>query len=142
MDAASQLVPLAERRRISLIVEPPDNLPQVIADASRIAQVLMNLLSHAIKSCVHGQAVQVTTQQLENRLRITVAYDGGDLSDTQLRLILHPTSPSHNSATGDAMQNTLGLLIARRIVEAHGSTLRASRAENRTTFSFDLKVCP
>jgi signal transduction histidine kinase len=137
MDAASQLVPMAERRQVSLLVDTPDEMPAVQVDGSRIGQALMNLLSHAMKTCSPNSELVITARPVNERVEISMSYDASGESDTQIRLMLHPAGSAR--AEG-AMQHSLGLLIARRIVEAHGSALRTSRAENRTTFSFDLKV--
>jgi signal transduction histidine kinase len=61
-----QIMPLADRKNIDLRIEPPPQpLPPVFQDRSKISQILTNLLSNAIKFTPEGGRVRVASRQLD-----------------------------------------------------------------------------
>jgi signal transduction histidine kinase len=130
----------AERRGVTLAVQPPERPVHVRADGGRIAQVLGNLIGNALKFTPEGGLVTVdaTPTSAGDRIRFTVADTGPGIPQEHLPHIFDRFYQVR--ATGRAGAG-LGLAIARGLVEAHGSNLDVSSEPGQgTTFSFDLPV--
>jgi PAS domain S-box-containing protein len=102
-------------------------------DRRRMEQVVLNLVSNAIKYG-EGKPVDVVVEGGPEEVHISVTDHGIGIAATDLERIFHPFERAapvqHFPGLG------LGLYVARRIVEAHGGTLRAaSDAATGTTFT-------
>jgi len=134
-DAASRMRSI--NPEIDLSLEVPDDLPIVQVDATRIAQVLDNLLSNARKYAP-GAPVILRGSNLGDRVRIEVEDRGPGISPEHLprlfeRFYRVPGSEGGVRGTG------LGLFICRKIIEAHGGEVDVeSRVGRGTTFYFIL----
>jgi len=124
---------------VGLRAEVQDSLPTIRGDASRLRQVLMNLIDNAIKYSPAGDQVEVRaySEDGRRRLRIDVCDHGPGIAREDQRLIFEKFG---RVTTGNTRPGTgLGLFIARSIVEAHGGTLEVSSAPNQgSTFTLDL----
>ena len=121
--------------------EVQEGLPTIRGDATRLRQVLMNLIDNAVKYSPAGDQVEVRayTEDGKRRLRIDVRDHGPGIAREDQGLIFEKfgrvTSGNTRPGTG------LGLFIARSIAEAHGGTLEVSSAlDQGSTFTLDLPV--
>jgi len=140
--AIERLVPRASERDITLQTNASPGLPPALADADRIAQVLLNLLDNAIKFSQSGGTVTVALQTgPDDMLQIRVQDEGTGIPADALARIgerFYRTDRARNRADGGS---GLGLAIARALVEAHGGSLRVkSELGKGTTVSFTLPV--
>jgi PAS domain S-box-containing protein len=115
----------AERHQISVVVEIPPDLPQVLADRIQVQQVLLNLVSNAIEAmhAVSGwpRLLKAQLEQQGNKVITEVIDTGVGVSD--LDKIFETFFTTKESGMG------IGLPICRSIVEAHNGQLWASRNE-------------
>ena len=74
--AVERLRPQAERAGITLTVVLPDDTPQVMVDADRIRQVVINLVHNAIKFTPAGGYVTVTARAVHDGIVVSVADTG------------------------------------------------------------------
>jgi signal transduction histidine kinase len=97
-------------------------------DRLRIEQVLMNIISNAIKYGA-GQPIQVSTTKAADSAVVTIVDNGPGIPENELSRIFErferASSTRHYGGMG------LGLYVARQIAEAHGGTLTASNRPNR-----------
>lgn len=114
-----RLQPLARSRNVSLEAELPDDLPPARADASRVEQVLTNLVENALKHGAGGH-VKVQVQPLERELRVRVIDQGPGVSPEDRRRIF---GLFERGAETRARGSGLGLFIAKAIVDAHGGRI-------------------
>lgn len=136
------VAPVAAQQRISLSLRPGAGV--AYADRDRIKQVLLNLLTNAIKYNVQGGAVTVAFD-------VRRASEGGDRE--QYVISVSDTGPGipadeapyifekfyRASTAGQTSGTGLGLTIARRIVEAHGGEMWFESTPGAgTTFYFTL----
>ena len=126
---------------LSLTVEIPEKLPPVNIDSHRIGQVLRNLLENAIAHTGAGGTVTVTARQRENCVEVAVSDTGEGIPPEDLPNIFerfYRVDKSRARATGGS---GLGLTIAKRLIEAHGSSIEAcSEPGKGSTFTFTLPV--
>lgn len=132
--------PAAPEHRLSLAA--PAALPSVMADPTRIEQVLNNLVSNAIKYSPRGGRVEVVLEAQGEGVVLTVKDEGVGIEADELQSIFEPfrrTSASRASVPGVG----LGLFVARRIVEGHGGRLTVESAPGRgSTFQVRLPARP
>jgi signal transduction histidine kinase len=104
-------------------------LPPIDVDPVRIREVLMNLVSNALRHTPAQGRVDIAMQPLDRQLELRVVDSGAGMTDDELRRVLDRFfKGSGSSGSG------LGLTIARSLVEAHGGTIRAeSRVGEGTT---------
>jgi two-component system OmpR family sensor kinase len=117
-------------------VQAPMDELVVTADASRLRQVLENLLSNALKVQPEGQPVLVVLETNEGSASVTVADNGPGVAPD-----LVPQLFQRFRAGADSVGLGLGLYLARSITEAHGGTLELdSRPGDGARFVVRLPV--
>ncbi|MDB4908194.1 MAG: putative Histidine kinase [Gemmatimonadetes bacterium] len=127
--------PMAEGKGIAITLRCLEPLPPVNGDRMRLAQVLDNLLSNAIKYSRPGTRVTVTTRATRGGTRVSVGDEGQGIARDELGKLFLPFGVTSSHATGGEKSTGLGLLIVKRIAEAHGgSVLVRSRVGVGTTF--------
>lgn len=132
----------AEARGLRFEVSIPPDLPAVRADADRIAQVVLNLLSNAMAHTPQGGTVRLSARVSEEtrpgHLEVLVSNTGPGLPAEQLEKIFeryYRADPPSGGGTG------LGLAIARELVQAHGGRIRAENgSENGLRCLFTLPL--
>jgi NtrC-family two-component system sensor histidine kinase KinB len=128
----------AQDKGISLEVNLPDDLPEVVADSGLIAQVFANLISNALKYTNPGGKVAVSAQANDDFIAFSVSDTGIGIPKQYLQRILEQFFRVPGQA-GDPGVG-LGLSIVQQIVGAHGGTVNVESAEGAgSSFSFSLK---
>jgi signal transduction histidine kinase len=122
--------------KLDLAAHLPVDLPELRADETRLRQILLNLISNAVKYAGRGK-VLVTVRQENNMVRFTVEDEGPGLPQEYLERIFQEYE---RAATGDSTSGTgLGLAITRRLVEMHGGQITAyNRPQGGAGFSFTI----
>ena len=112
------------RDNIRIDVEP--DLPPVMADRRRIAQVIGNLLSNAARHSPESSAIRLAAAQDGVQVAFTVGDDGTGLSDDLLPQLFRKFSRiDGDDREGGIAGSGLGLAICKGIVEAHGGRIWA-----------------
>jgi signal transduction histidine kinase len=120
--------------RIETTVSP--DLPLVDVDPHRLQEVLLNLLSNALRHAPSGSIVSMDADRQDTSVVIRVQDDGPGIPPGDLARIFDRFYKGRDS-TGSG----LGLTIARSLVEAHGGTLSvANRTDGGTTFTVTLPL--
>jgi signal transduction histidine kinase len=139
--AVSRFEPKLSRKKISLELEIPPDLPKVKADQLRIAQVLNNLVQNSLVHTPEGGSITVEAKRLRDEVVFSVSDTGPGISREDLPYIFerfYRTDKSRTRATGGT---GLGLSIAKSLVEAHGGMIRAeSKGEKGTAIFFSVPV--
>jgi len=141
--AVERLQAQAERARLDLHVDVPDELPLVYVDTERVRHVIMNLVHNAIKFTPAAGTITVSAGQSENddSVTVSVADTGVGIAAEDVPRVFerfYKSDPSRSSGgTG------LGLAIAKHIVQAHGGQIWVKSTEGRgSVFSFTLPPVP
>ena len=122
-------------KRIMIELNHDEEIPPVDHDPNQINQVLLNLLLNAIQAMEKPGAIHVSLRQDHESALITVADEGKGISPENLDNIFRPFFTTKGHGTG------LGLSLARRIVEAHGGSIRVrSQVGKGTQFEVRLPI--
>jgi len=122
-------------KRIMIELNHDEKIPPVDHDPNQINQVLLNLLLNAIQAMEKPGAIHVSLRQDHESALITVADEGKGISPENLDNIFRPFFTTKGHGTG------LGLSLARRIVEAHGGSIRVrSQVGKGTQFEVRLPI--
>jgi signal transduction histidine kinase len=146
----------AERARVHLIQELDAGLPPVLIDSDKVQQVLVNLISNAIKFNRSEGHVLVRAElapmrrpfeedffgeEVADALRVSVSDTGIGIPDDQLGRIFDAFYQVDSSSTREHGGAGLGLSIVRKLIEAHGGEVWAeSMLGVGTTFHFTLPI--
>ena len=119
---------------------PPD-LPNVQADDNKIEWVLGQLLDNAIKFNQPGGRAHLSAELDARRVQISVADTGIGIPTEKINEIYEPFHQLDSSSTRRAGGAGIGLTLAKRIIEAHGSKLQIETHEGKgSRFSFSLAI--
>jgi signal transduction histidine kinase len=121
-DCAGSLQPLVKRARIVLRTSLTPGLPSVVADPRRLKQILLNLLTNAIKFTKEGGHVIVSGSMIDGELRLRVSDNGVGMTKDEIAFAMQPfnqldTAPRKQSGTG------LGLPVTKALVDANRARL-------------------
>jgi len=117
------------------VQEVPENVPGVFADASRVRQILRNLLTNADR--YGGPNRRVLAGTIFDKAWVEVRDDGEGVSPSAASTIFEPYSTAHSGNTGSV---GLGLSVARQLAELMGGTLTYHRDRGETVFRLELPL--
>jgi hypothetical protein len=139
MDSA---MPTADAKGIRLKAILGATQDIVSADATRLQQVVWNLLTNALKFTPKGGQVQVLLQRVNSHLELSVSDTGVGIPASYLPQVFDRFSQKDSSTTRTFGGLGLGLAICKQLVELHGGTIRAaSQGEGMgATFSVQLPL--
>jgi signal transduction histidine kinase/CheY-like chemotaxis protein len=137
------LEPMAARAQIEITAAPVSpEFPRVIADRTRLAQILMNFGSNAIKYGKPAGHVRLRTERLATALRIAVADDGIGIPADKRDRIFEPFQRAGQEA-GPIEGTGIGLTISKRLAELmRGSVGFRSEVDRGSEFWIDLPIDP
>jgi signal transduction histidine kinase len=128
-DSVEALRPIAESRRIELVasIKP---LPALVGDQARLAQVLDNLISNALKFTAEGGRVSISVHAEGDRAVLEVEDNGVGIPRAEQSRLFERFFRS-SRATDDAIPGTgLGLAITKAITEHHGGRISVKSEED------------
>jgi signal transduction histidine kinase len=133
------LILQAQDKSLSIAVDIPPDMPSVCADKHRLAQILNNLVSNAIKYTPPEGQINIRVEQKDGFVQVAVQDNGMGISpEDQARVFTRfyrVRSPETDSIEGTG----LGLAIVKSLVEAHGGEIGLeSHLGKGSTFSFTL----
>ena len=139
--AVDTYYPILNKNGNRLNIQLSNALPLVLADPARISQVIVNLISNAVRHTQNGSII--INAQLEDAYVKTVVSDtGAGIEEERLSLLFERYYSHGGSSTGTG----LGLYICQYIVNAHGGSIQVeSKLKKGTSVSFTLpisKACP
>jgi signal transduction histidine kinase len=129
----------ASRQRLSLDVVVDPNVDVVVADPLRLKQVILNLLTNAVKFTPTGGRIEARAQRVDGEILVSVEDSGIGIAEDDLERIFESFQQGPRSGSGAAEGTGLGLTLSKRIVELHGGRLWVeSRLGHGSTFTFAI----
>ncbi|HEY2250033.1 MAG TPA: ATP-binding protein, partial [Planctomycetaceae bacterium] len=134
--------PSAEAKDIAIEIDCDPALPSLMADGTRIQQIVWNLLSNAIKFTPPGGHVQVRALRVGMQVELDVVDSGQGIAPEFLPHVFDRFRQADSSTQRQHAGLGLGLAIVKQLVELHGGTIRAESAglNKGATFRMILPV--
>jgi len=126
--------PRANAAGIRIDSETTAPLPGLLADGRRLKQILLNLLTNAIKFSPAGGRVAIDVRRdVDEALIFEVADDGIGMDTGEIAMALEPFGRVNAKVAKNVEGTGLGLPLTIGLVEAHGGTLEIESAPNQGT---------
>ena len=123
------IAPLAQRREVLLVIDPTPSDLIVQADATKLEQILINLLGNAVRILPAGGIVRLAAALDGDDVRIDVADDGPGIDPAKLASVFEPFV---QLASGPEVRGSgLGLTIARELAIGMGASLTVQSEPGR-----------
>lgn len=119
---------MAAARSVDIKMYFDPQLGTLIADATRLQQIVWNLLTNAVKFTPKGGQVDLTGRRTASHIQITVSDTGEGIESSFLPHVFEPFRQAETPRTRVHGGLGLGLSIVRYLVEAHGGTVSAESA--------------
>jgi len=140
--AVSVVSPLLEKKGLVLVVELPETLPEAYCDRARIRQVILNLVSNAVRFTEAGTII-IRALEEGHQIEMSVTDTGLGISDEDAERIFEPFSQGTDQLWRDKGGSGLGLSISREFIRMHGGRMwLESELGVGTTSYFTLPVSP
>jgi PAS domain S-box-containing protein len=139
--AAHKVIESIERQssKHKFIVDLPRKLPPVSADQLRLERILYNLLENGVKYSPEGSEIRVSAKRDAGHLVVSVSDQGPGISKEDQAKLFKPFQQLGNPMLDHTKGAGLGLLVCRRLVEAHGGRIWIeSEPDHGATFHFTL----
>jgi signal transduction histidine kinase len=131
---------LFEAKRLELIKDIEEEFPEIVGDRDRIVQVVINLVSNAVKFTEKG-SVTCRVRKIDNAIAISVIDTGVGIAETDQSQVFEQFKQIGDTLTDKPKGTGLGLSISKQIVEHHGGTIWVeSELGKGSNFSFTLPI--
>ena len=132
----------AEEKRLAIRLEAGADL-RFRGDRRAVKQILLNLMSNAVKFTPEGGSVTIRARPTSERIIIDIIDTGIGIPTALIHKIGRPFVQVANQFTKTHQGSGLGLAIARSLIEMHGGTMQLQSDEGKgTTVRFDLPRRP
>src|ERR1017187_7641450 len=141
-DTLAAMDQLFKEKRIEVEARLPEKVSAVTADLDRMIQVMLNLLSNAMKFCDPANGwIEIALDERDGYLRVDVRDNGRGISPEDHAAIFSKFRQVGDTLTDEPHGSGLGLHISRQIVEHFGGSMWVeSRLGSGACFSFTLPV--
>lgn len=131
----------ARQHQHQLTYDPPESLPLIVGDRSRLEQVMMNVIGNAIKYTPDGGHIHITAGSTEDTVWMEVSDDGIGIPEKDRERIFDRFYRVDKARSRESGGTGLGLSIAREIVNRHHGTIAlAPHAGQGTTVRLTLPI--
>src|SRR5919199_746214 len=131
---------LIEAKRLELLKDIEEELPEIVGDRDRVVQVIINLISNAVKFTEKG-SVTCRVRKTDNAIAVNVIDTGIGIAETDQPKVFEQFKQIGDTLTDKPKGTGLGLPICKQIVEHHGGTIWVeSELGKGSNFSFTLPI--
>jgi signal transduction histidine kinase len=140
LNAIASVQPMAQARKVAIHPHIDELLPRVTADAARLRQMVLNLLTNAIKFSQEGGEVRVRVAREEGRAAIEVCDRGAGMSTDFLPHVFDRFRQEDASTRRRSGGMGIGLALVKKLTEAHGGTIEAASPGSGQGATFTLRL--
>ncbi|MBW2480005.1 MAG: histidine kinase [Deltaproteobacteria bacterium] len=143
-DAVVSTQQLTLDKNITLDLDLAEDVPAVSGDRDRLVQVMVNLISNAVKFCDPDRGMIVVRLRVaDHHLRVEVQDNGIGIRPEDQAKVFEPFRQIKNPTQGRPTGTGIGLTITKRIIDFHhGRIWVDSEPGKGTVFSFELPAIP
>jgi signal transduction histidine kinase/CheY-like chemotaxis protein len=137
---ASTVEPLAAKKQIHLETEAA-SAGQVVADEGKLKQMVLNLVSNAIKFTPEGGTVTIAATRTAKRIEIAVSDTGIGIAEEDIQRIFREFQQVDSGVNRKQQGTGLGLALTRSFAVLHGGEVRAESVLGKgSRFTIDLPI--
>ncbi|MBN2469842.1 MAG: hypothetical protein JXN59_03870, partial [Anaerolineae bacterium] len=138
-ETMAELGEMAGEKELTVSLNLPDDLPLVMGDGRRLRQIIVNLMSNAIKYTPPAGRITLNAEQRNNDVVISVEDNGLGISPEDQSQIFERFYRVRRPETANIEGTGLGLAIVKKLVEAHGGEIGLkSHLGEGSTFYFTV----
>ena len=131
---------LFEAKKLKLFLEVEEDLPEIVGDRDRLVQVLINLISNALKFSEEGSVI-CRVRRTDNAIALSIIDSGIGIAETDQSQVFEQFRQIGDTLTDRPKGTGLGLPICKQIVEHHGGIIWVeSELGKGSNFSFTLPI--
>jgi len=119
--------------KIKIVIDVPQDDMQMVADRRAVMQILLNILSNAVKFTDPGGAVRIECIERPDYLSIKIHDTGIGIPANKLKCITRPFEQAASHYTREHQGTGLGLAITKDLVELHGGSLHIESTVGKGT---------
>ncbi len=139
VETQEMMVPLADERGSTLVVDLPDDDVDAFLDRERVVQLFGNLIGNSLKFTPGGGEVRFGGRRIDDRVELFVSDNGPGIPSDQI----HNLFDRFWQGTERRKEGAgLGLPICKGIAEAHGGSIDVDTSPAGTTFTVRMPVRP
>ena len=112
-----------KKKAIQVITNLDPNLPSVAVDVKKCKQIMLNLLSNALKYTPTGGKVEIRTSQINHQFRVEVIDSGIGIGANEIDKIFNEFYQADRVRDAQMGGTGIGLALTRRLVELHGGEI-------------------
>jgi two-component system cell cycle sensor histidine kinase PleC len=143
-EVTSELEPIIRRSRLTVTARMPRSLPPLKSDRQKVKQIVLNLLSNALKFTPAGSVTMTASYDLKTRTMVIAVRDTGvGISQADQRKVFEDFRQLDSSPTRGYGGTGLGLSICRRLSQMLGGSIDlVSDLGRGSTFTLRLPARP
>jgi len=123
----------AEQKSLSLKVDVASDIPELAADKRACKQILLNVISNAIKFTEPGGWVRVSARAVDSNVVFSVSDNGIGIADQDLPRLGNPFTQASSSYDRSHEGAGLGLSVVKGLARLHGGTLELTSTLGKGT---------
>ena len=128
----------AKNRNHTFTRHYPEKMPEITGDREKLQQVLINILSNAMKYTPYGGHIELSAAPAAGGIAVCVSDDGIGIPPEDVPRLFERFYRVEKARTSDAGGTGLGLAIAKEIIDAHGGEIRVESEPGHGTRVFVL----
>ena len=135
----------AQQRRHVFVKDYPQNLPAITGDKERLQQVLLNVLSNAMKYTDTGGKITLQARAEDRGISVCVSDTGIGISQEELPHLFERFYRSEKAKNSKSEGMGIGLVLAKEMIDAHGGKIEIESIPERGTcvrmfFPYESKI--
>ncbi len=128
-----------EDKSIALKIDIPKNMPDILADETRIKQALLNLIDNAVKYNHQGGKITISAKENNNFIQVDIVDTGIGIPEKDLPRLFERFYRVDKARSRELGGTGLGLSIVKHIIQAHNGEVFVQSVEGQgSTFSFTI----
>lgn len=140
-DVMTEMSSFASKKNIALQMELDPQVKSIRVDRNKLQQILINLVSNAIKFGKEKGFVKIRSKQMHDTLHIEVIDNGIGISTEDQQRLFKPFIQLDSSSTRKYKGNGIGLYIVKQFVDLHGGNVwLESEIGKGSTFTFTISL--
>ena len=130
-----------KEKSIKLEFDLSAEFDEIVVDQTRFKQILINLISNAVKFSSLGGTIRVSMQRVGNDIQFEVNDTGIGMRPEEMEILFKPFRQAASNKGMNSQGMGLGLAITKKLIELHGGSIRvASEWQKGTTVSFKIPM--